>query len=151
MVAIIAAVGISIVGIGTAVYALTLDTTEHTTATEAHDRNDTHGHSHESSHDHKEAAPASNQEASVVIVYGSEGFEQSTYTVKSGETVRVENKSDVDFYFTTGDHHNHDIHSPLNLGTIAPGAASSFVAPQAGVYDFHNHENEYEAGELIIQ
>jgi plastocyanin len=139
-----AALVIAVLGIGTAVYALTLDTSESKTQV-----SETSGHSHTS--DDKKASAPSTEKASLVITYGNDGFEQASYTVKSGETVLVENASKEEFYFTTGDHHNHDIHSPLNLGTIAPGESSSFVAPEAKTYGFHNHDNETEAGTLIVQ
>lgn len=141
-----AAMLIAAMGVGAAVYALTLDSSEKKSA--AHSEV-THSHSHED--DDKKAALSTTEEAAAVIVYSDNGFEQPTYTVKSGETVLVKNNSSVDFYFTTGPHENHDIRSPLNLGTISPGKASSFVAPAAGVYIFHNHDNDAQAGELIVQ
>lgn len=145
--AVASAVLLVIVGVAAAAYALTLDTGSRNPV--ARSEESTHKDSHES--DHKKAAAASAQEASVVIVYGNKGFEQSSYTVKQGETVLVRNESSVDIYFTTGPHENHDIYSPLNLGTIAPGESSSFVAPQAGTYKFHNHDNDAQSGELIVQ
>ena len=136
-----------IIGLAATAYALTLDTGSKKPAKHAEET--TYEHSHES--DHKKAAPASAHEASAVIVYGNNGFEQQQYTVNQGGTVLVKNESSVDFYFTTGPHEHHDIHSPLNLGTIAPGGSSSFVAPEAGTYIFHNHENDAQTGELIVQ
>lgn len=138
-----AATLIVIVGLAVAVYALTLDAGSKEPA--KHAEESTHEHSHE------KAAAASTQEAGAVIIYGDDGFEQQTYTVKQGDIVLVKNESSVDFYFTTGPHEHHDMYSPLNLGTIAPGGSSSFVAPQAGSYIFHNHENDAEMGELIVQ
>ena len=148
-----AAVLIAVIGIAAAVYALTLDTSkEHASAqvSEAgHEHAASDGHSH--AKDDKKATAPSAQEPAATIVYGNNGFEPALYTVKSGETVLVKNTSKEEFYFTTGDHHNHDINSPLNLGKIAPGGSSSFVAPAAGTYGFHNHDDETEAGELIVQ
>lgn len=152
IIAMLVAGAISIGGIGAALYALTLETSEHeamaVTATQKQEET-SNGHAHHN--ENKTAATPSAEQASIVIVYAANGFEKQSYTVKTGEAVLVENKSDQEFYFTTGDHHNHDINSPLNLGTIAPGKSSSFVAPAAGTYGFHNHDNETEAGELIVQ
>ena len=151
LLAVGAATLIAVIGIGAAVYALTLDTSseQSTHATET-----THEHSEASGHpkaDDKRASAPSAEEVKITIVFGDNGFEQPSYTVKSGETVLVKNTSNEEFYFTTGDHHNHDINSPLNLGTIEPGGASSFVAPAPGTYTFHNHDNDAQAGELIVQ
>lgn len=137
-----AAILIAIIGVGTAVYALTVES-DKTTSTESSEV--------EHSHEGASKATVSSKEASATIAYTGNGFEETSYTVKAGETVRVENNSSVEFYFTTGDHHNHDTHSPLNVGVIVPGEASSFVAPKAGIYNFHNHEDERQAGELIVQ
>ncbi len=142
---------IAIIGVGTAVYAMTLDTSENEALVREMnlERSELDSHPHTTSD--KIAAQPSFDQASLVIVYNDGGFDETSYTVGSGQTVRVENKSGKEFYFTTGDHHNHDTSSPLSLGTIAPGESSSFVAPKPGSYNFHNHDNDDQAGMLIVQ
>lgn len=110
-----------------------------------------HDHSNDSVHDHKIAAPATSEKPDLVILFSDSGFDQSTYEVNAGDTVRVENGSRNAFYFATGDHANHTIDSPLNVGTIQPGGASSFIAPEPGIYQFHNHKNETQAGTLTVR
>src|SRR6478735_5975933 len=124
-IAVLMAMLLAIVGVGTAMYALTLESSEN---------EDVQKTAHVHKGEDKQAAVASGEQAALAIVYGDDGFKNASYTVMSGETVLVKNESSVEFYFTTGDHHNHDIHSPLNLGVIAPGGSSSFVAPAAGTY-----------------
>lgn len=148
IVALVAAVSIAVIGVAIALYALALEPTS-----EKDEAKSTHANTHHYSHEagEKHTQTISDSEASVVITYTNEGFENAVYTVNSGETVRVANKSKIEMYFTTGNHHNHDINSPLSLGVIAPGESSSFVAPKPGKYGFHNHENEHQAGELIVK
>lgn len=110
-----------------------------------------HDHSNDSAHDHKVAPPATSEKADLLIIFSDSGFDRSTYEVSAGDTVRVENGSRNAFYFATGDHANHTIDSPLNVGTIQPGGASSFIAPEPGVYNFHNHKNETQAGTLRVR
>ncbi len=110
-----------------------------------------HDHSNDSVHDHKVAPPATSEKADLLIKFSDSGFDRSTYEVSAGDTVRMENGSGNAFYFATGDHANHTIDSPLNVGTIQPGGASSFIAPGPGVYNFHNHKNETQAGTLTVR
>lgn len=110
-----------------------------------------HDHSNDRVHDYKVAPPATSEKADLLIKFSDSGFDRSIYEVSAGDTVRVENGSRDAFYFATGDHANHTIDSPLNVGTIQPGGASSFIAPDPGVYNFHNHKNETQAGTLTVR
>lgn len=136
------------VGAAAAIYALVANTPTVQQASHEHGVSAEHVHSEDVP---TEAPIASTKAPAITIEYANDGFTAVMYTVQYGQMVRVENNSANELYFTTGDHHNHDIHSPLSLGVIAPGEASSFVAPQPGRYGFHNHENEHQAGELIVQ
>lgn len=154
-IAVVTAAIFTVIGLAVAVYALTADesagkSTGKHEAKSAHSHE--HGHEHVG-HDGNEQGSEAGEVAgpAEVIEYTNDGFAQTSYTVAAGDIVQVKNVSGSDMYFTTGDHHNHDIHSPLNLGVVKAGAAAEFAAPEAGVYQFHNHDNEAQAGELIVQ
>lgn len=151
--AIMAAALLLFVGVGITTLAITKEAKEYPGGgdNEGSHALSGHDHSNDSEHDHKVAAPATSEKADLVIVFSDSGFDQSTYEVTAGDTVKIENSSSDAYYFATGDHANHTIDSPLNVGTISPGGASSFIAPGAGEYDFHNHKNETQAGTLIVR
>lgn len=154
VVSIICAALLALVGLVVAVYALTYESSEEAVDSSVQERKNVDGdtHEHRGSNDKSQATPADlTKKAAAVIAYSDEGFATTLYQVKSGEIVRVQNVSKISMYFTTGDHHNHDITSPLNLGVLQPGQAADFIAPAAGVYGFHNHDDETQAGELIVQ
>lgn len=92
-----------------------------------------------------------NTEAAAVITYDGNGFSLSTNTVKSGDTVRVDNKSDKDLDFNSDPHPVHTDNKELNAGDITPGASKSFVLTLKGTWGFHNHLNSSQNGELTVE
>jgi len=140
---------IAVIGVGMAVYALTLGPSEDSSA--KHSTNVAHEHSAHAHDDSVKAPAASTEAAALTISYTNDGFALTEFTVKASELVRVENNSDTEMYFAAGEHEHHDINSPVNLGTIEPGAASSFIAPKAGTYLFHNHDNDEHKSTLVVQ
>jgi len=93
----------------------------------------------------------SNTKAAAVITYNGSTFSLSTNTVKSGDTVKVENKSDKDLDFDSDPHPVHTDNKELNAGDIAPGTSKSFVLTTKGTWGFHNHLNASQNGELTVE
>lgn len=94
---------------------------------------------------------AEEQEAAATIVYMDSGFEPSTITVKSGDTVRIENKSSMPLSFNSDDHPSHTKQSELNIGDVPKGGSREFVVTKVGTWGYHNHENSTDTGTIKVE
>ena len=146
IISIATALLIIVIGLAAAAYALTLESPKkESMTTESSEAQSNHGDTTD------DEVALADRKVGAVIVYSDKGFENTSYSVSAGEVVEVENKSNKDFYFTIGSHENHDMHSPLSLGALKPGESARFVAPEPGVYGFHNHDDQTEEGALAVQ
>ena len=91
------------------------------------------------------------QEAAATIVYTDSGFEPSTITIKSGDTVRIENKSSMPLSFNSADHPSHTKQPELNIGDVPEGGSREFVVTKVGTWGYHNHDNATDTGTIIVQ
>lgn len=79
------------------------------------------------------------------------GFDPKTITIKTGETVRWENKSGKDVSINSAPHPAHTDYLPLNLGVVADGGTASLRFDKAGTYRYHNHFNPSQSGSIEVQ
>ena len=99
-----------------------------------------------------ETQPTSDeQQATATITYTDSGFEPSTLTVKSGDTVRIGNKSSMALSFNSDDHPSHTKQSELNVGDVPQGGSREFTVTKTGTWGYHNHEDATQTGELTVE
>jgi plastocyanin len=94
---------------------------------------------------------ASSEQAAVTITYTGSGFDKSSYTVKSGETVKIQNNSDSTLSLNSDDHPTHTKQSELNVGEVAPGQSKTFTIDTAGTWGFHDHFNSAHTSSITVQ
>lgn len=96
--------------------------------------------------------PSTPSEASdeVTITYTDAGFAPTTYAIKSGGTVTVENKSSRDLEFSSDRHPVHTAQPELNMDTLKPGEAGTFTVTKIGTWGFHDHLNASATGTLRV-
>lgn len=85
------------------------------------------------------------------ITYTNSGFSPATYTVKTGDTVTVENKSSHDLQFSSDNHPTHTAEPELNMNVLRPGESGTFTVTKAGTWGFHNHLDAQHTGELVVK
>lgn len=98
-----------------------------------------------------EGQPAEVTGQPVTIVYGSNGFDKTSYTVAAGSTVTVQNASDESLEFSSDEHPSHTDNSQLNLDPISSGQSATFSPTKTGTWGFHNHLNSAHTGSLIVE
>lgn len=109
------------------------ETTQQTTPTE----NQTHG--------------VEELQAVATITYTDNSFEPSSVTVKSGDRIRIENKSSMPLSFNSDDHPSHTDLGELNVGDVPKGGAREFTVTKTGTWGYHNHENATHTGKIIVE
>lgn len=87
----------------------------------------------------------------VTITYDGNGFTLTGTTVKSGDTVKVANKSTKELEFDSDPHPAHTDNSELNAGRIPAGRSATFTLTTKGKWGFHNHLNASQKGELTVE
>ena len=145
---LIVAALVVVLGIGAAVYALTMpsdETDTNQTATE------TSQPTADTSEDPAAVDATENAVGSTVITFTDDGFDKSNYSAKAGEAVTVTNDSSMDVQFSSDDHPSHRENTELNMATLSPGESGTFTPPGAGSYDFHDHINDQFTGTLTVE
>jgi plastocyanin len=89
--------------------------------------------------------------AASTITYSNNGFSPDTITVKSGTSVTVKNTSSQAMQFDSDPHPAHTNDTDLNVGLVAAGKTTTFVADKTGSFGFHNHLNPSDTGKIIVQ
>lgn len=89
--------------------------------------------------------------AAATISYTDNGFSPDSVTVKSGDTVTIENTSEDNVQFNSDPHPSHTENSELNVGMIAAGDAKSFIVTKKGSFGFHNHLNSSQKGTISVE
>jgi len=74
-----------------------------------------------------------------VITYTNDGFAKASYTVRSGQPVKVVNASSGDLMFSSDDHPTHTKNTELNLSAVAPGRETTFTPNRTGDWHVHDH------------
>lgn len=92
----------------------------------------------------------SQQTTGVTIVFTDKGFEKSSYTVKKGQSVKVENKSNTQLEFSSDNHPTHTGEPELNMSVLQPGESGSFTPTEIGEHGFHDHLQAQFTGVLVV-
>lgn len=98
--------------------------------------------------------PAEEEEVTDVaatITYTDGGFEPASVTVKSGDRIRIENKSSSSLSFNSDEHPTHTDQSELNVGNVAQGSSREFTVSETGTWGYHNHDNSSHTGEIVVE
>ncbi|OGD84503.1 hypothetical protein A2165_01465 [Candidatus Curtissbacteria bacterium RBG_13_40_7] len=88
---------------------------------------------------------------SKVITYTEGGFSPRQITVNVGETVEFMNNSSSNVQVNSALHPTHELFPELNIGVIAPGETKSTTFAEAGTYQYHNHLNASENGQIMVE
>lgn len=95
-----------------------------------------------------EVAP--NPSERMTISYTSDGFEPKAINVKKGTVITVKNETSRNVQFASDEHPTHRDNPELNIPTLAPGESEAFTVTSAGIWGYHNHLDEEEAGTITV-
>lgn len=90
-------------------------------------------------------------QVAATITYTDDGFEPANITVKSGDVIRVENKSSMPLSFNSDDHPAHTEQNDLNVNDVPRGGSRTFTVNERGTWGFHNHDNAIHTGKIIVE
>lgn len=87
-----------------------------------------------------------------LVTYTSEGFGNSPLTIATGDSVTFKNNSSEPLRIAFGEHDDHDA-SPDHVehGTVTEGMSDTFVFPEVGTYEYHNHHVDNHHGTVTVQ
>ena len=88
---------------------------------------------------------------SVEIVFTDDGFEKTSYKVKSGGEVTVKNNSSSELQFSSDDHPSHHDNEELNLTVLAAGESSTFTPESSGTWGIHDHLRSQFTSTLTVE
>lgn len=97
------------------------------------------------------AANTQTPQSANLITYTNNGFSPSSLTVKSGDSVTINNSSDSSIQIQSNPHPIHTDNDELNVGVIAAGKSATFKLTKTGTWGYHNHLNTSETGSIIVQ
>ena len=89
--------------------------------------------------------------ATTVITYSDGGFSPRQITVKVGEKVEFMNNSSTNIQVNSAPHPTHELYPELNIGVIKPGETKSTSFTKAGTYQYHNHLNASQNGQIMVE
>ena len=92
-----------------------------------------------------------NKVPAVTIEYTDDGFTPSNITVRTGDTVKVVNKSSQSLEFASDPHPVHTKDADLNQQVLAAGQSQTFVVTKKGTYGYHDHLNASRTGTITIE
>jgi plastocyanin len=87
-----------------------------------------------------------------VVEITDDGFEPSTLTVSSGDTVTFENKSSDDAWPASNVHPTHQLYPGFDAKKpLLSGESYSFTFTKAGSWGYHNHLEPDEQGTIVVE
>jgi plastocyanin len=87
-----------------------------------------------------------------VVKFTDNGFEPSTLTISSGDTVEFENKSSDDFWPASNVHPTHLLYPGFDAKKpILPGGSYSFTFTKNGSWGYHNHLEPDVQGTIVVK
>lgn len=110
-------------------------------------------HNHDE-HEHEGSQPTiaeDDAQVAATIMYTNTGFDPSTITIKSGQTVEIKNDSSRPLQFDSDPHPAHTDNPELNVDTISPGSSKKFTLTTKGAWSYHNHLNSSETGKVNVE
>lgn len=147
----VVAILIAVIGIGGAVFALTMDSETETARQNSSEPTAEEMGMTEEEHANMDKTDDNATVGSTVIVFTNDGFERQSYTSKAGEAVTVRNDSDIDLEFSSDDHPTHRDNPELNMDVLGAGESGTFTPDGAGTYEFHDHINDQYTGTLTVE
>jgi len=87
-----------------------------------------------------------------VVKFTDNGFEPSTLTINSGDTVKFENESGDDFWPASNVHPTHLLYPGFDAKKpILDGGSYSFTFTKPGSWGYHNHLEPDKQGTIVVQ
>jgi len=94
----------------------------------------------------------SGEDGKDVVKFTDNGFEPSTLTVSSGDTVKFENKSSDDFWPASNVHPTHLLYPGFDAKKpVLPGDSYSFTFTKKGSWGYHNHLEPDVQGTIVVK
>lgn len=94
-----------------------------------------------------------NEESGVgaVVVYNKDGFSPATFTIKSGQKIKILNETDSTIEFASDPHPTHTTNPEMNSEDIAPGQIKEVTVTRKGEWGFHNHYSPSKRGTMTVE
>jgi len=104
--------------------------------------------------------------AAKVVTYTDEGYSPSPLTIKVGETVDFQNKSEQNMWTASGMHPTHSAYSGTTLSehcpdqtntafdscrAIPPGSSWLFTFTKVGAWGYHDHLHPTLFGRIVVE
>ncbi len=86
-----------------------------------------------------------------VVTYNADGFSPATFSVKSGQKIKILNETDDTIEFASDPHPVHTANPEMNSEDIAPGQIKEVTVTKKGEWGFHNHYNPSKRGTLTVE
>jgi len=87
-----------------------------------------------------------------VVKFTDNGFEPSTLTINSGDTVKFENESGDDFWPASNVHPTHLLYPGFDAKKpVLPGDSYSFTFEKKGTWGYHNHLTPDVTGTIVVK
>ena len=87
-----------------------------------------------------------------VVKITDSGFEPSTLTVNSGDTVKFENKSSDDAWPASNVHPTHQLYPGFDAKKpLLPGDSYEFTFTKTGSWGYHNHLEPDVQGTIVVK
>lgn len=90
-------------------------------------------------------------EFGAVITYNNDGFSPATFTVRSGQKIKILNETESTIEFASDPHPTHTINPEMNSGDIEPGQTKDITVTKKGEWGFHNHFNPSMRGTMTVE
>lgn len=85
-----------------------------------------------------------------VISYNGENFTPSSLTITLGERVTVKNDSSKYMELAVGEHQSHRNLAGFEEKVLEAGEIYTFTPQEKGKFNFHDHLNPKQLGQLVI-
>ena len=87
-----------------------------------------------------------------IVKYTDSGWEPSTLTIKSGDTVTFEKDSGDDVWPASNDHPTHLLYKGFDARKpLLQGDSYSFTFTKAGSWGYHNHLEPDVQGTIVVK
>lgn len=97
------------------------------------------------------SSSASAAPVAATITFTDNGFSPALVTVKSGDTIRITNKSSQPIQFDSDPHPAHTDDTELNVGSVDAGASQTFVLTNKGNWGYHDHLSPGFTGRINVE
>ncbi len=88
----------------------------------------------------------------LIIDFTNNTYSPNIATIKVGQTITFNNKSNQDIWPASNIHPTHGVYPQFDpKGVIAPGQSWSFTFTKAGIWKFHDHKMPQITGEITVE